>query len=57
MVFKEGVWYLKRECGIYRGRVVFKLGYVVFKCVVFKEGVWYLKWACGTKEGVLFKDI
>ena len=35
MVFKEGVWYLKRVCGIYKGRVVFK------------EGVWYLKRVCG----------
>ena len=33
VVFKEGVWYLNRECG--RG------------CVVFKEGVWYLKRVCG----------
>ena len=35
MVFKKGVWYLKRACGNYRG------------CVVFKEGVWYLKRVCG----------
>ena len=33
MVFKEGVWYLKWACGIYRGCVIFKVG------VVFKEGV------------------
>ena len=39
MVFKEGVWYLKRAvwraCGI-------KVGVCVFK-----EGVWYLKRVCG----------
>ena len=35
VVFKEGVWYLKR-C------VVFQRG-----CVVFKVGVWYLKRVCG----------
>ena len=35
MVFKEGVWYLKRVCGNKTGRVVFK------------EDVWYLERVCG----------
>ena len=35
MVFKEGLWYLKKGCEIKRG------------VVVFKEGLWYLKRGCG----------
>ena len=35
MLFKVGVWYLKRLCGIQRGWVLFKVG------------VWYLKRVCG----------
>ena len=34
MLSKEGVWDLKRECGIYRGRVVLKEGVGYLKCVV-----------------------
>ena len=39
MVFKEGVWYLKRACGIYLTEGVWYL----------KRVLWYLKRVCGFK--------